>query len=70
MLMHPRSFNRKRAQFATRPIWVTKYHEDELYAAGEFTNQSKTSSGVEEWVARDENVENTDVVLWHSKLST
>ncbi|EEQ35018.1 copper amine oxidase [Microsporum canis CBS 113480] len=62
----PVAFNRKRAQFATRPIWVTKYHEDELYAAGEFTNQSKTSSGVEEWVARDENVENTDVVLWHT----
>ncbi|EZF35299.1 copper amine oxidase [Trichophyton mentagrophytes] len=66
MLMHPRSFNVKRAQFATRPIWVTKYRDDELYAAGEFTNQSKGSSGVEQWVAREDNVENTDVVLWHT----
>ncbi|KAK2744824.1 hypothetical protein FQN57_004148 [Myotisia sp. PD_48] len=66
MLMSPRSFNRKRAKFATRPIWVTKYQDNELYAAGEFTNQSKKSDGVEDWTARNDNVENTDVVLWHS----
>ncbi|EGE82555.1 primary-amine oxidase [Blastomyces dermatitidis ATCC 18188] len=66
MLMSPRSFNRKRAQFATKPIWVTKYQDGELYAAGEFTNQSKKSSGVEEWTRRNDDTENTDVVLWHS----
>ncbi|PGH35806.1 primary-amine oxidase [[Emmonsia] crescens] len=66
MLMNPRSFNRRRAQFATKPIWVTKYQDGELYAAGEFTNQSKKSSGVEEWTGRNDNVENTDVVLWHT----
>lgn len=66
MLMGPQSFNRKRAQFASRPIWVTKYADDELYSAGEFTNQSKKSCGVEDWVARNDNVENTDVVLWHT----
>ncbi|OAX82719.1 hypothetical protein ACJ72_02925 [Emergomyces africanus] len=66
MMMSPRSFSRKRAQFATKPIWVTKYQDGELYAAGEFTNQSKKSSGVEEWTGRKDNVENTDVVLWHT----
>ncbi|EER45636.1 copper amine oxidase [Histoplasma capsulatum H143] len=66
MLMSPRSFNRRRAQFATKPIWVTKYQDGELHAAGEFTNQSKKSSGVEEWVGRNDNIENTDVVLWHT----
>ncbi|PGG95795.1 primary-amine oxidase [Blastomyces parvus] len=66
MLMSPRSFNRKRAQFATKPIWVTKYQDGELYAAGEFTNQSKKSSGVEEWTRRNDKTENTDVVLWHT----
>lgn len=68
MLAHPKSFALKRAQFATRPIWVTKYQDDELFAAGEFTNQSKKSEGVEVWAARNDNVENEDLVLWHSKL--
>lgn len=68
ILSRPKSFGLKRAQFATRPIWVTKYQDGELYAAGEFTNQSKESDGVEKWAARNDAVEDEDVVLWHSKL--
>jgi primary-amine oxidase len=68
LLASPKSFGHKRAVFATKPIWVTKYRDDELFAGGEFTNQSKGSVGVEKWVARNENVENEDVVLWHSKF--
>lgn len=69
LLAHPKSFGSKRAGFATRPIWVTKYQDDELFAAGEFTNQSKKSEGVEVWAGRNDAVENEDVVLWHSKSS-
>ena len=68
MLASPNSMGYKRAEFATKPIWVTKYQDDELYAAGEFTNQSKKSHGVETWVQRNDRTENEDVVLWHSKL--
>lgn len=63
------SFGYARAKYASKPIWVTKYQDDELYAAGEFTNQSKSSHGVEEWVSRNDPTENEDVVLWHSKWS-
>ncbi|CAG8947675.1 unnamed protein product [Penicillium salamii] len=67
MLMAPDSFNRKRARFAEHPVWVTKYRDDELYAAGEFTNQSKSSSpALETWAGRGENVKNTDLVFWHT----
>ncbi|KAL4924796.1 copper amine oxidase [Aspergillus undulatus] len=66
LLASPRSFGTKRAVFATKPIWVTKYRDDELFAGGEFTNQSKKSEGVEGWVAREENVEDEDLVLWHT----
>lgn len=69
LLASPNSFGSKRARFATRPIWVTKYQDDELFAAGEFTNQSKQSEGVEVWAGRNDGVENEDVVLWHSMLS-
>ena len=67
LLASPKSFGAKRAAFATKPIWVTKYQDDELFAAGEFTNQSKESQGVEKWVQRNDPVENEDIVLWHSK---
>ncbi|KAF2491702.1 copper amine oxidase [Lophium mytilinum] len=66
MIMKPNTFNAKRALFASKPIWVTKYQEDELYAAGEFTNQSRVDTGLGVWATRDDDVKNTDVVLWHS----
>ncbi|KAB2570884.1 Copper amine oxidase 1 [Lasiodiplodia theobromae] len=67
LIMGKDSFNVKRAQYATKPIWVTKYQEDELFAAGEFTNQSKGEDGIQNWVARGDDVEKADLVLWHSK---
>lgn len=68
LLASPNSFGYKRAKYATKPIWVTKYQDDELYPAGEFTNQSKSSHGVEEWVSRNDQTENEDIVLWHSRF--
>lgn len=67
LLVSKNSLGYRRAEFATKPIWVTKYQDDELYAAGEFTNQSRRAEGVETWVQRKDNTENEDVVLWHSK---
>jgi primary-amine oxidase len=68
MLMHKSSFNSKRAAFAHEPIWVTKYQDEELYAAGEFTNQSREDTGLSVWAKRDDEVENQDLVFWHSTL--
>ena len=56
----------RRAQFAQHHVWVTKYKDGELWAGGEFTNQSqKEVDGVADAVARNENVENDDVVVWN-----
>lgn len=63
LLMHPDSINTLRAGFATKPFWVTKYVDGELYAGGKWTNQSPGSSGVDEWVKRNDSTENDDVVL-------
>ena len=68
MLAGKKSFGIRRAVFGTKPIWVTRYRDGELFAAGEFTNQSKNSQGVEKWVDRKDRIENEDVVLWHSKF--
>jgi primary-amine oxidase len=54
-----------RAQFAQHHLWFTSYRDGELYAGGEFTNQSKSErGGVADAVARNDNVEDADVVVW------
>ncbi|EXJ78186.1 hypothetical protein A1O3_09347 [Capronia epimyces CBS 606.96] len=66
LMMGPHTFNYKRGIFTSKPVWVTKYRDDELWAAGEFTNQSREDTGLAVWSARDEGIENQDVVLWHT----
>lgn len=67
LLAHPDSVMAKRAKFAQHHIWVTKYKDGELWAGGEFTNMSQNEvDGVADAVARDEDVQNTDVVVWHT----
>ncbi|KAG2412590.1 hypothetical protein HFD88_010147 [Aspergillus terreus] len=66
LIMGKNAIGHQRAEFASKPIWVTKYQDDELFAAGEFTNQSRRANGVETWVQRKDNTVNEDVVLWHS----
>ncbi|KAJ3580467.1 hypothetical protein NPX13_g84 [Xylaria arbuscula] len=66
LLMSSDSFARKRAAFSEHAMWVTKYQDDELYAAGEFTNQSTIDTGLAQWASRKDNVENEDLVLWHT----
>ncbi|KAI8812199.1 primary-amine oxidase [Cladochytrium replicatum] len=56
----------KRAQFATKHLWVTKYEEDELYGAGDFPNQSKQDTGVAEYAKKARNLEDEDVVVWYN----
>lgn len=64
MIAAPESYNTKRATFATKQFWVTKYHDDQLYAAGELTNQSLTDTGLAKWADGSEGVRNTNVVIW------
>ncbi|KAK7548665.1 putative copper amine oxidase [Phyllosticta paracitricarpa] len=65
LLADPQSTQSKRAKFAQHHVWVTKYKDNELYAGGRFTLQStKEVGGVADAVARDESVENDDVVVW------
>ena len=65
LLADPECIQAKRASFAHHHVWVTKYKDDELYAAGRFTLQStKEVDGVADAVARGDDVENEDVVVW------
>ncbi|MBE9210713.1 primary-amine oxidase [Nostoc sp. LEGE 06077] len=57
---------RKRAEFATHHLWVTKYKPDELYAGGNYPNQSQPKEGLPKYISDDESLTNEDVVLWYT----
>jgi primary-amine oxidase len=56
----------RRAGFIRNHLWVTPFAEDERFPAGPYVNQSTGEQGIDVWTERDRNVENTDIVVWHS----
>lgn len=64
MLADKDSFHFKRAEFADHNIYVTSYKDDELYAGGKYTNQSRGGTGVRSWADRKDNVLDDDLVVW------
>ncbi len=57
---------RKRAGFVNNHFWATRYNPLELYAAGNYPNQSKGGDGLPQYVANNESIANTDVVVWYT----
>lgn len=67
IISHPESVGYARAEFGEHHIHVTSYKDGELFAGGRYTNQSfGNAEGMRSWIAREDNTDNTDVVLWHS----
>lgn len=65
LLADPNSVQVQRATFATHHNWITKFREGEYYAGGRFTLQSRVErGGVTDMVARQDNVQDDDVVVW------
>ena len=62
----PDSPSGRRGRFIQHQIWVTPFDPAERFPAGEFVNQSRGDDGLQVWTARDRNIANTDIVLWHS----
>jgi primary-amine oxidase len=58
---------RQRGEFAGHHIWVTQYKPEELYAAGDYPNQSGPKEGLPQMVADDEPLTGQDVVLWYTQ---
>lgn len=50
LLAHPSSYHAKRAEFAAHAVWVTRFHEEELFPAGNFTMQSLGGEGIQSWI--------------------
>lgn len=54
----------KRAYFVQKNLWVTRFKRDEIFATGVSTNQSAPWLGLPEYIADNEQLENTDIVGW------
>ena len=65
----PNACWRKRAKFVDNHFWVTPFEESELFAAGDYPNQSvgdKMIDGLDHWTNQDRNIEGKDLVVWYS----
>jgi len=62
----PESWVRKRAAFLNAHVWVTPYRANEVYAGGDYPNQSRGGDGLVRWTKENRPIGNTDVVLWYT----
>ncbi len=70
LLARPGSSVAKRAVFATRHVWVTRYDPAERYAAGAYPNQHAGGAGLPAFQAADRGLVDEDIVVWHTFGST
>ena len=77
LLAYPGSYHAKRSEFGKHAIWVTRYHDDELFPAGRYTMQSMGGDGIESAIKQRREaddgtslVRNQDIVIWHTFGST
>jgi primary-amine oxidase len=70
LLAKPGSVVWKRAAFARKTLWVVPYRDYELFPAGDYVCQSTGEENhphnqtVADWAARNESIENTDIVCY------
>lgn len=65
-LLMPDDPTQRRAAFSAAPLWITAYGPDELYAAGDYPNESRGGDGLPTYAAQHRPVVNTDIVLWYT----
>ncbi|KIW64425.1 hypothetical protein, variant [Phialophora macrospora] len=77
LLAAPSSYHAKRSEFGAHAVWLTRYHDDELFASGKHTMQSLGGEGIASWIdsrrredPQSSAVRNEDIVLWHTFGST
>jgi primary-amine oxidase len=66
LLAAPGSSIHRRAEFATRHLWVTRYDPKERYPAGDLVNQHPGGAGLPAYTRADRDIDGQDIVLWHT----
>ncbi len=62
------SFPHQHYQYLNHALHVTRYHDEEQYAGGNFPIMTCKDVGLGAYVADDEPLENQDVVVWYTAL--
>ena len=62
-LLAPDDWPQRRAAFSTADLCITKRHAGELYAAGDYPNQSPGGDGLSAY-ANGEDITSGDIVVW------
>lgn len=65
-LANEKSGPRKRALFPIHHLWVTRYREGELAAAGELSAWSGLDGGLASWASDNESLDQQDLVVWYT----
>lgn len=58
------------APFAQHALWVTRFKDGELFAAGDYPNASAAGEGLPKYVADHANVDGKDLVVWFTPVFT
>ena len=64
-MMEPDAPQYRRAPVIGHTVWVTRHHDDERWPCGAYPTQSTDDDGMTRFIADDEPLQNTDVVLWY-----
>ena len=65
-LIAPDTRSRRMLGFIEHPFHVTRFHDRELYAGGEYPNHVVHPDNLETWTANNESIHNQDVVVWYT----
>ena len=66
LLARPDSSIFHRAGFARHHLWVTPYHPEEQFPAGNYPNQHRGGAGLPAWTAANRSIENTVLSVWYT----
>ena len=56
----------RRAEFASKALWVTQRDASHRYPTGDFVNQNPGADGIGSWIEDDKNIDGEQISLWHT----